>query len=544
MEAGAKVSPLVTKSAKKGEGTAKSLPEQPHVDKVTWYVVLVSIVAASGGAVYGYGIGISGGVSSMNTFLGKFYPNVLNAKAENSYCQFNDQGLQLFTSSLFLSALISSLFAGYVTQNLGRRPSMLVGGLSFLTGAVLNAAAVDLGMLITGRLILGVGVGFANQVVPLYLSEMAPARLRGALNVSFQLATTLGILAANLINYADGKPANGWRVSLGLAAIPASILTLGGIFLPETPTNLIERGRYEEGKAVLQKVRGTTDVDIEYDNIVFSCYQTADFKSPKKTLINLFRRKRLPQLAVATFIPFFQQVTGINAIMFYAPIIFETMGLGKSAALYSAVILGLVNVISTFLSILTVDRLGRKVLFIQGGIQMFFSQVIIGAILKYKLPLAVDAALDKSYAMVVVVLICIYVAGFAWSWGPLGWLVPSEVFPLDIRSAAQSLTVSVNFFFAFALAQGFLSMLCAFRWVIFYFFGAWVFIMTLYVIFFLPETKGRRLEEIEVIWTQHWFWKRFVEETVIPISSNVPGNVSSVGSSPVSAFEPELDSKE
>ncbi|CAM6105051.1 unnamed protein product [Calypogeia fissa] len=481
--------------------------------RVTIYVVLICIVAASGGLIFGYDIGISGGVTSMDQFLEKFFPKVYRDRHDrSSYCRFNDEILQLFTSSLYLAGLVATFFASYTTQHWGRRPSMLIGGVSFLTGAILNAAAQDLAMLIIGRIFLGIGVGFANQAVPLYLSEMAPAQLRGALNICFQLATTIGILVANLINYGTGKPKVqhwGWRLSLGLAIVPATMLTLGAIFVPETPNNLIERNKHDEGKKTLMKIRGTPNVDEEYDDIVIASHHAQAVKNPFR---NLLKRKYRPQLCVALLIPFFQQVTGINAIMFYAPVLFKTVGFGNDASLYSAVITGAVNVVATFVSIATVDRLGRKLLFWEGGVQMFVCQVAIAIILKYHLPIAVNAQLPSGYASVVTALICIYVAAFAWSWGPLGWLVPSEVFPLEIRSAAQSVTVCVNFIFTFIIGQAFLSMLCSFEWGIFLFFAGFVAIMTFYVTFFLPETKGVPIEEMELVWAKHWYWKRYVEE--------------------------------
>jgi len=196
----------------------------------------------------------------MDDFLQKFFPHVYYKKYsgslhESHYCKYDDQGLQLFTSSLYLAGLVASYFASFTTRVFGRTVSMLIAGISFLVGSIINAAAANLAMLIVGRILLGFGVGFANQSVPLYLSEMAPARLRGGLNIMFQLATTLGILAANLINYGTNKMhPNGWRVSLGLAAVPAMLLILGGLFCPETPNSLIERNKKEEGN-VLREIR-------------------------------------------------------------------------------------------------------------------------------------------------------------------------------------------------------------------------------------------------------------------------------------------------
>jgi hypothetical protein len=177
---------------------------------------------------------------------------------------------------------------------------------------------------------------------------------------------------------------------------------------------------------------------------------------------------------------FFQQFTGINAIMFYAPVLFQTLGFQSDASLYSAVITGAVNVVSTVVAIVVVDRAGRRILLLEAGVQMFISQTAIAIILAVGMKNGVS--LSHSLGIVVVVLICVYVSSFAWSWGPLGWLIPSEIFPLEARSAGQSVTVSSNLFFTFVIAQAFLSMLCAFKWGIFLFFAGWVIIMQIFVI--------------------------------------------------------------
>lgn len=252
---------------------------------------------------------------------------------------------------------------------------MFGGGVTFLVGSALNGAAVNVLMLILGRILLGVGIGFANQSVPVYLSEMAPAKLRGRLNIAFQLMITIGIFAANLINYgtASIKGGWGWRVSLGLAAVPAVIMTVGALVLPDTPNSIMERGRAEEAKAMLRKIRGTDDVAAEFDDPVAASEEAKSIQHPWS---NILQRKYRPQLTMAVLIPFFQQVTGINVIMFYAPVLFKTIGFGSEASLASAVISGVVNLFATFVSIATVDKFGRRILFLEGGVQMFLSQVI------------------------------------------------------------------------------------------------------------------------------------------------------------------------
>lgn len=316
----------------------------------------------------------------MDEFLLKFFPNVYHREKSqkeggNQYCKFDDHLLQLFTSSLYLAALFASFGASITTKAFGRKISMLIGGLIFLVGATLNGIAMNLAVLIIGRLLLGVGIGYANQSVPVYLSEMAPPKLRGALNVCFQMAITIGILIANLVNYGTATmKKNGWRVSLVLAAVPAIIMTVGAVFLPDTPNSLIDRGQKEEAKVMLQKIRGTTNVDNEFEDLVIASDQSRQVENPWG---NIVKPRYRPQLTIALLVPFFQQLTGINVIMFYAPVLFKTLGFGDGAALMTAVITGLVNVFATLISIFTVDRFGRRALFLVGGTLMIVCQVTV-----------------------------------------------------------------------------------------------------------------------------------------------------------------------
>lgn len=357
----------------------------------------------------------SGGVTSMDEFLVKFFPAVLERKhaaasTENAYCKYNDQKLQAFTSSLYITALLSTFFSSYTTRHYGRKATMLISGVAFCGGVVFTAAAMNLVMLIIGRILLGWGVGFANQAVPLYLSEMAPSKWRGALNILFQLAVTIGILFANLVNYGTEKmKSHGWRVSLAIAGIPAVMITLGGIILPDTPNSLVQRGHPESGRKVLKRIRGVEDVDVEFEDIVTASNEAATVKHPFR---NILQQRNRPQLVISMLLQFFQQFTGINAIMFYAPVLFQTLGFGNSAALYSSVIVGAVNVLSTVVAVVLVDRVGRRWLLLEACVQMFVAQVIQPNLLlmlhaPHLLNFLYVIWVGKNFRILVAIIVCV-----------------------------------------------------------------------------------------------------------------------------------------
>ncbi|GKU95346.1 hypothetical protein SLEP1_g8717 [Rubroshorea leprosula] len=484
---------------------------------LTFNVFMTCIVAASGGLIFGYDLGISGGVTSMDSFLKEFFPSVYKKESsvkpsDDQYCKFDSQILTLFTSSLYLAALASSVVSSSITRKCGRRVTMMFGGLLFGAGALLNAFSKAVWMLIIGRMLLGFGIGCANQSVPIYVSEMAPFRYRGALNMMFQLSITIGILAANLLNYyfSQIKGGWGWRLSLGGAFVPAAIIFLGSFLLSDTPNSLIERDRLDEAKVLLKKVRGVPNVDEEFNDLVAASEASKQVKHPWATL---FSRKYRPQLTFAFAIPGFQQLTGMNVFVFYCPVLFKSMGFGNNAALLSSVITSIVNAVATLVSIMTVDKIGRRKLFIEGGIQMFTCQVIITAAIAWKFGVSGNpGVLPKWFATLMVVAMCVYIAGFAWSWGPLGWLIPSEIFPLEVRSAAQSINVSVNMIFTAAIAQVFTAMLCHLKFGLFIFFAFWVLVMTWFINKYLPETKGVPIEEMTIVWKEHKHWSKYFVE--------------------------------
>ncbi|KAF6169638.1 hypothetical protein GIB67_004030 [Kingdonia uniflora] len=452
-------------------------PNKSYSGGMTFYVFWAILVASCGGLIFGYDIGISGGVTAMHPFLMKFFPSVyekeIGIQNTNQYCTFNSETLTLFTSSLYLAALVASFVASTVTRKLGRKISMILGGILFLIGAGLNGIALNVAMLYIGRVFLGVGVGFASQSVPLYLSEMAPCMYRGRLNVLFQLMITIGILIANLVNYGSDKikAGWGWRLSLALAAVPALIVVFGASFLPDTPNYLIDSNKHKEAKAVLKRIRGTDDIDEEYNDISLASQASKSVNDPWKKILE---RKYRPHIIMAALLPGLQQLTGINVVMFYAPVLFKTLGFGNEASLASAVITGGVNVAAT-------------------GV----------------------AVVSQPYAIGVVFCICCFVAGFAWSWGPLAWLVPSEICPLEIRSAAQSITVAVNMLFTFIIAQIFPWLLCNAKFGLFYVFAFFTLVMASFVWYYLPETRGVPIEEMWSVWKEHKVWGKYIPDDVM-----------------------------
>ncbi|KAL5701856.1 Sugar transport protein 8 [Ranunculus cassubicifolius] len=469
------------------------------------------LVAACGGLMFGYDIGISGGVTAMDEFLSKFFPAVFRKKLlakEDNYCKFDDQFVQLFTSSLYLSALVASFFASKCCSKYGRKRTILVSSLFCIVGVAVTASAMNLFMLIIGRVLLGVGVGFGNEAVPLFLSEIAPIKRRGGVNIMFQLLITIGILCANFVNWYSSKMKGGWRFALGLAGVPAFILFVGSLIIPETPTSLVEREMEEEGRRVLEKIRRTEDVDFEFQQMRLASQQARQIGAPLK---EVFSKSNRPPLVIGISLQIFQQFTGINAIMFYAPVLFQTIGLGSDASLLSSAVTGGINVLSTLVSNFSVDKLGRRVLLLQACAQMFVSQVIIGILLK--LHLTATGSIGRTEGLWIVFLVCVFVMAFAWSWGPLGWLIPSETFPLETRTIGFAFAVSSNMLCTFIIAQSFLSLLCHMKAFIFFFFAAWIIAMALFVIFLLPETKNVPIDNmVEQVWKQHWFWKRYMDD--------------------------------
>ncbi|KAL8209537.1 hypothetical protein R6Q57_006269 [Mikania cordata] len=354
--------------------------EEIYKTPLTNTVVTVCIIAGSSGLMYGYDTTVTGGVMMMRPFLEKFFPTVLakmrREVKQDQYCLFDSHILAAFISSMFIAGLVSSLLAGRVTSVIGRRFSLIISGILFIMGNGFEVFAQNVAILIVGRLFVGFGIGFANQAAPVYITEMAPSKWRGALNTAFQFFVCVGAVIASLINLAANysNNSNGWRLALGCASVPAMILTIGALFIPDTPSSLIQRGKNVEALAALTKVRSTkagAEAELK-DLISFSMAAKLSSESP---YMKLTEPRYRPQLVLTVAIAGFQQLTGVGMVAFYAPVVLRTIGIGPEGSLFAALVIGVVHLTSVLMSTCMVDNIGRRLLFLQGGVQIIFAHV-------------------------------------------------------------------------------------------------------------------------------------------------------------------------
>ena len=315
----------------------------------------------------------------MDSFLSKFFPDVIDGRKSakvDAYCKYDNQWLTAFTSSLWIAGALSSLVASRVTRRVGRQAIMLIGGVLFLAGSVINAAAVNIAMLIIGRMLLGFGLGFTLQAAPVYLSETAPARWRGAFTSAYNAFVVVGILSATVTNYFTNRiPGWGWRVSLGLAAVPGAAVVLGAFFVSDTPISLVMRGQHEKARSALQRVRGgDADVDAEFKDIVRAVDVAR--QNDDGAFRRLFSKEYRHYLAIGVAIPVFYEFTGMIVISIFSPVLFRTVGFSSQRAILGSVINSMTNLASTLLSSVVMDRVGRRFLFVVGGLGMMLCEVI------------------------------------------------------------------------------------------------------------------------------------------------------------------------
>ncbi|MBU7556244.1 sugar porter family MFS transporter [Weissella paramesenteroides] len=396
------------------------------------------------------------------------------------------------TSSLMLGAVFGGAIAGQLSDRLGRRKMVLYSALLFMVGALLAGVSPHDGVayLIFTRVLLGVAVGAASALVPAYMSEMAPAEKRGSLSGINQLMIVSGMLISYVVDFLlKGLPEHiAWRLMLALAAVPALILFLGVLRLPESPRFLIKAGRVEEAHKVLTWIRRPEEIDGEINAI----NETAriEQKAEKSTSWGSLLEGRYRYLVIAgVMVAFFQQFMGANAIFYYIPLIVEkASGQAASDALLWPIIQGVILVLGALLYMAIAEKFNRRGLLMMGGTVMGLSFI---------LPAVINSFMDTN-PMMIVVFLSIFVAFYAFTWAPLTWVLVGEVFPLAIRGRASGLASSMNWVGSFVVALIFPIMTASMsQEAVFAIFGVICLVAVAFVMFRVPETRGHSLEEIE-----------------------------------------------
>ena len=438
------------------------------------FVYVAAVFAALGGLLFGYDTGV---ISGAELFFRKDFT-------------LSTFALEVIVSGVLAGATVGALGGGHLADLFGRRKLLITTAIIFAAGAILCAAAQSPEMLGVGRIIVGLGIGLSSSTVPVYISEVAPAEARGWQVSLFQLAITVGILLAYLVDYAFAQ-VQGWRWMFGLAVVPAAIFASGMLFLPESPRWLVRRGRREVARAMLARIRGTQTVDEELLEIEGSLAQAKESGRLSDLLAPSLRRSLIIGIGLAIF----QQITGINTVIYYAPVIIQSAGIpSASGAILATAGIGLVNVLMTIVSMRLIDRKGRKPLLLTGIAGMVVTLGLLGLV--FRMPSHTGVV-----AWLAVISMMAYVASFAISLGPIFWLLISEIYPLKIRNSAQGLAATFNWGSNLLVTLTFLTLVEKLgpSWTFWLYglsaVGAWIFSY-----YFVPETKGRTLEEIENFW--------------------------------------------
>lgn len=449
-----------------------SAPGGPVVHNAS-FVLAISSVAALGGLLFGFDTAIiSGAIPALRAFF-----------------HLSDYALGWAVGSILIGCGLGSALAGALADRFGRRFVLAACALLFGLSGVGAASADAFGILVLSRVIGGVGVGAAAVVSPLYISETAPAAWRGRLVSLYQLAIATGVLSAYLCDYGlAGRGAHAWRLMFASQIIPALVFGLSLLVAPETPRWLVAKRRQSSASEILERTLGEQAGRTELLMIETSLKDTRGV-----SLRELFSTKYVPVLGLGVLIAVFQQTTGINAILYYAPTIFARTGFDFGSSLLQTVAIGSINLVATLGAMGLVDRVGRKGLLLIGSIVMTVSLSVV----------AVCLANNYFEGYAVLVFLLLYVAAFACTWGAVTWVYLSEIFPNRIRAMAVSVATVALWLADFVVASAFpmmnahvgaeATLLC---------YAASCGVAFLYVLRKVPETKGRGLEELELLFVK------------------------------------------
>lgn len=462
------------------------------------FVISITLVATLGGLLFGYDTAvISGTVGSLKSY----FVDPLG------YAELKANSMLGFAvSSALIGCIIGGVFGGYFSLKLGRKKSLMLAALLFTLSAI-GSAAPEIGFAPIGeggpeflghfifyRIIGGMGVGLASMLSPMYIAEMAPAEKRGNLVSWNQFAIILGMLIVYFVNYYISRQGDsgwldnvGWRWMFASELVPA-LLFFGLLFtVPESPRWLVLKGREEEAKKTVNKVNGVERGTQVFKEIVESL---GDHKSAPLFTYGIL------VVVIGVALSVFQQFVGINVVLYYAPEIFKSAGAGTDAALLQTIVVGAINLLFTVAAIMTVDKLGRKPLQIVGALGMAVSMFMLGF-----------SFFLQHMGVFSLICMMLYVASFAISWGPVVWVLLSEIFPNKIRGKAMAIAVAAQWISNFIVSLTF-PMMNNSSWLTEHFnhgFAYWLygFVSILAAIFMwkvVPETKGKTLEEMEKLW--------------------------------------------
>jgi sugar porter (SP) family MFS transporter len=432
------------------------------------FVLSLAAIAAIGGFLFGYDTGVISGA-------------LLLIKGDLGASTFEQSAI---VGSLLLGAMAGAILSGYLAGAIGRRPTKIISGCIFTVAAIWSALSPTVWVLIVARFVLGISVGTASFVSPMYIGELAPKKIRGGL-VSFnQLMITSGILVAYIVDFALKDVTNNWRWMLGLGAIPGIALAVGMFLMPESPRWLVEHEREDDARDVLCRAREHEDVDEEMDEI-------RDVAQESARVRDLLGKAVRPMLIVGLGLAIFQQLVGINTVIYFAPTIFQLAGVSTSAAIGQTVFIGVTNVVFTIVAVLLLDKLGRRVFLLAGTAGLTVALVGLG--LFFAVP-----SIKANYGWLALASLIVYIASFAVGLGPVFWLMIAEIFPLKIRSAAMSVCTVANWGFNFLVAFTFLQLIStAGKGGTFFVYAGLGVLALIFFAWKVPETKGRSLEEIE-----------------------------------------------
>ncbi len=445
------------------------------------YLMAVGLVIMLAGLLFGYDQGVISG--ALDGIQKEFSVGTLL--------------LEVITSWVTLGAMAGALVAGGLADRKGRRWTIVAAAVLFTAGALIEALAPGSGVLVVGRLLVGFGVGVASVAAPLYAAELAPSRLRGRMVSLYQLAITMGIFVAYFADYLliNG---NQWRVMLGISAVPAVLLVLAVLPLPDSPRWYVKMGRHDAARVALQKVEPGADADADLAEI-----EAINEQEAKGSWIEVFAVKWRRPLVIGIMLACLQQLTGINAIIYYADKIFAAAGFATPASQSLATLwaIGAVNVVSTFVAVAWVDRFGRRPLLLIGSVGMGVSLVVVGAMFEVLGHSSAHGGGSSLTGTVTLVFLVTFIASFAFSLGPVVWTIINEIYPSHIRGRAVAVATAANWFAAWLVSQFFLSLVSLITEAgTFWLFAGFCAVTYLFVLRFVPETKGRSLEGIQRLW--------------------------------------------